>query len=461
MKINITKKPANRILCQHPLADVAVARDGDKIESVGDWKAAPFPLELWLQVVAFFKSSPTDEVQVRLYYNAETRTWAAHAHPQNGMGMTTRELPDHPDSGTRPDVTDPRFVLVGTIHSHCNADAFQSSTDETNEVTQDGLHITIGKINGPRLSLHARCYFQEWRFDISWEEIFGRSPEVLPELPEAFATPEVKAAMLAAANKRHLEQFYVPANSTFPTTWANNVIRIERTVTVWGGMGNGHAANGRHTHHYPSGGGKGVRDFKPETSQWIADLILLNKESTERIIAVLSDIVDVAIRMSLTDDGTRTIWGVLAEQLDPSELNRLVLSNGQEWRRTRAIEVATERLAEQSSVTVDTTGEMQTALSREEKVHGSSGTPKGYELHMEEIEVVGAAEYADHEWSAGRMTVDEVVAFRSHYGLIPPAWEIQEMREADTARDQRARQINLHNAQQKSIENHEQSFVID
>ena len=45
------------------------------------------------------------------------------------------------------------FVLVGSVHSHCEMGAFHSSTDDADEFNFDGLHITIGKINsGPEFA---------------------------------------------------------------------------------------------------------------------------------------------------------------------------------------------------------------------------------------------------------------------------------------------------------------------
>lgn len=50
------------------------------------------------------------------------------------------------------------WLYFGTVHHHCSASAFQSSTDEQNEWNQDGLHITVGRMDQERHDLHARFY---------------------------------------------------------------------------------------------------------------------------------------------------------------------------------------------------------------------------------------------------------------------------------------------------------------
>lgn len=38
-------------------------------------------------------------------------------------------------------------IFIGTIHSHCDFDAFHSGTDVADEVSHDGIHITLGHVN--------------------------------------------------------------------------------------------------------------------------------------------------------------------------------------------------------------------------------------------------------------------------------------------------------------------------
>ena len=48
------------------------------------------------------------------------------------------------------------FSVFGTIHSHASALAFHSSTDDHDELSADGLHITVGNLDKPNRSYAAR-----------------------------------------------------------------------------------------------------------------------------------------------------------------------------------------------------------------------------------------------------------------------------------------------------------------
>lgn len=60
--------------------------------------------------------------------------------------------------------------MVGTIHSHCNFDAFHSGTDEHDESTFDGLHITIGHVDQDHVSLASSLAVNSFRQKLQPEE---------------------------------------------------------------------------------------------------------------------------------------------------------------------------------------------------------------------------------------------------------------------------------------------------
>ena len=51
------------------------------------------------------------------------------------------------------EIINSEFKVVGTIHSHCDFGAFHSGTDTNDEIHRDGVHITIGHVNGERFSM--------------------------------------------------------------------------------------------------------------------------------------------------------------------------------------------------------------------------------------------------------------------------------------------------------------------
>lgn len=143
--------------------EIKTAKGG--LEYLGP-KIAP---ELWHQILSFFRWTHKEmqsECQVRLYVNLKLGSWAAWAFPQQARtGMTARELPvqESPEQARirfaqwNSEPSDD-WLYFGTVHHHCSASAFQSSTDEQNEWNQDGLHITVGKMDEERHDIHARFY---------------------------------------------------------------------------------------------------------------------------------------------------------------------------------------------------------------------------------------------------------------------------------------------------------------
>jgi hypothetical protein len=141
-----------------------------------DYSGPKFAPEMWHQVMSFFRWTNKEmlsESQVRLYVNHKLARWGAWAFPQVARtGMSARELPT-PET---PEKARERFaswhsepsddwLYFGTVHHHCSTSAFQSSTDEQNEWNQDGLHITVGKMDADQHDLHARFYLDGNCFD--------------------------------------------------------------------------------------------------------------------------------------------------------------------------------------------------------------------------------------------------------------------------------------------------------
>ena len=59
------------------------------------------------------------------------------------------------------------YILAGTIHSHCDFDAFHSGVDDSDESNFDGLHITIGHVNTkPSYSCRMMVSGHEIKLDI-------------------------------------------------------------------------------------------------------------------------------------------------------------------------------------------------------------------------------------------------------------------------------------------------------
>lgn len=55
------------------------------------------------------------------------------------------------------------WQMVGTIHSHCDFSAFHSGTDEADESTFDGIHLTFGHVNSDKFSIASSICFNNNR----------------------------------------------------------------------------------------------------------------------------------------------------------------------------------------------------------------------------------------------------------------------------------------------------------
>jgi hypothetical protein len=161
-----------------------------------DYQGPKLTPDLWHQVLSFFRWTHKEhqsECQVRLYVNTKLGRWAAWAFPQQARtGMTAKELPV-PES---PEKARERFaswqsepsddwLYFGTVHHHCSASAFQSSTDEQNEWNQDGLHITVGKMDEERHDLHARFYLGGNCFEPDLSLFWEIDPELAEQVPSS------------------------------------------------------------------------------------------------------------------------------------------------------------------------------------------------------------------------------------------------------------------------------------
>lgn len=64
------------------------------------------------------------------------------------------------------------FHFFGSIHHHCSSSAFQSGTDYNDEISQNGIHITIGNLDNSIFSIHGRFVFRGMCYKINLLDIF-------------------------------------------------------------------------------------------------------------------------------------------------------------------------------------------------------------------------------------------------------------------------------------------------
>jgi len=183
------------------------------------WKGHRIDYETCIKpVMSFFLDHPTDEVQVRVYYNIKTGEWKPWAFPQRfPCGMHTSELPNHPNFAEDMRQFTDEWRMLMTIHHHCKASAFQSGTDHKDEINVDGLHITYGFLDKPVLDWHARVSFNKGFYQPILSNWFFINDHV-DAMPDKYRDDIVKHYLTTPieANQR-----------AYPTRWTDNLIRYE------------------------------------------------------------------------------------------------------------------------------------------------------------------------------------------------------------------------------------------
>lgn len=193
-----------------------------------EYHGPKFSPEWWHQVLSFFRWTHKEmhsESQVRLYVNPKLGCWGAWAFPQEARtGMSARELatPETPEKARErfaywQSVPSDDWLYFGTVHHHCSSSAFQSGTDEANEQNQDGLHITVGRMDAEQHDVHARFYLD------------GNCYE--PDLSAFWPIDPAVAALLPSSLHHEIARHQMGAKVTvdFPAPWRANL--IEMTVS--------------------------------------------------------------------------------------------------------------------------------------------------------------------------------------------------------------------------------------
>lgn len=212
------------------------------------WVGARIPLNVWREILKFFEDSYAahkSETQVRLFYRASDGSWVAWAFPQEqGTGMTARELGDHAQFAPQREALGRGYRAWGTVHHHCSSGAFQSGTDQSNEESQNGLHITVGHIGSAKYDLHGRVYLRKVKYEVNWAEWF-EMPERWSDLPVA-----VRSLALMEVLKEP-----PPDTVTYPPVWMENLIKVERQDFFHRGVVSGAGITASGTRRWVAGQG--------------------------------------------------------------------------------------------------------------------------------------------------------------------------------------------------------------
>lgn len=130
----------------------------EEIEPAAELDVQKIPAEKFAKILEFFKqvySLKRSEACVLLHYNQNKKRYILQVPPQEvsylGMDYVKNVVYDGYD-------------LMGSIHSHGAMSAFHSTTDHMDEKHFDGLHITVGDVNDPLVSVSASIMSNAYRF---------------------------------------------------------------------------------------------------------------------------------------------------------------------------------------------------------------------------------------------------------------------------------------------------------
>ena len=116
------------------------------------------PAEDFGKIIAFFKKVYQD-------YNRNEANTVIHFNKKSGRFKTQVPL-QKTSSGSVAYLNEQikGYQRIGTIHSHAHMSAFHSTTDDTDEVDFDGLHITVGNMNKDYISISCSIVANGTRF---------------------------------------------------------------------------------------------------------------------------------------------------------------------------------------------------------------------------------------------------------------------------------------------------------
>jgi hypothetical protein len=150
----------------------------------------------WWPALKFMEEHVAHEVVLRLFISADKSEIVIFPLSQiYGTGMSIKEEISNEE---REAWAKEGLIEAGTVHSHCEGGAFQSSTDKHDEAARDGLHLTVGKLKSDQFDIHSRM-----TWTIPGEEKDGKvirasiRTSQAPNLADWFTFPDHVLAFIA------------------------------------------------------------------------------------------------------------------------------------------------------------------------------------------------------------------------------------------------------------------------
>lgn len=163
-----------------------------KFDPVVTGPATELNTEVFRQALAWLKwghDTYKGETQGKLFFHPLNKTWKFVPLPQNTPTpgqLTTKEVNNEARDLAINTMLTTGYTMLGSIHHHVDISAFQSGTDENDEVDKPGLHITVGRMNTDTADFDARFTHQGFFFNLpeDFETRYNLSLKELPSFPE-------------------------------------------------------------------------------------------------------------------------------------------------------------------------------------------------------------------------------------------------------------------------------------
>lgn len=217
----------------------------------------------WHQLMTFFRwvnTTSHSECQARMFVDPVDKLIRFWAFPQKAnTGMTTKEVDGDEFNKQRAELPNAaKLVYHGTVHSHCNMSAFQSGSvgyggDADNEYHQDGLHITMGKLDDKLMDIHARIYVSGIKMDADLSMYWDIGEEIAAAIPSSMHNTVAK------------HQMCLKIDVEFPEQWKQNLIDDR---PKWQTHPSEYRYDGGMGYHCGIGGNGGVSGGTSAVNRW-------------------------------------------------------------------------------------------------------------------------------------------------------------------------------------------------
>ncbi|MBI4280685.1 hypothetical protein HY628_00630 [Candidatus Uhrbacteria bacterium] len=177
-----------------------------EVKQEAEYLLPPIPPEVVWQMLLFFRliyERYRTEALLFLSYHTARGTFRLDAPPQRvssaGCQADLRNWKRPPEG----------FLPVGTAHSHASMSAFHSGTDQHDEEFDDGIHITVGRLDRPAVQIVASLAVSGKRFPQEMERVLGglrqwTPPKEVPAASQVLSESDLPRVVLGAARARQV-----------------------------------------------------------------------------------------------------------------------------------------------------------------------------------------------------------------------------------------------------------------